>query len=67
MCNLAEIEFWGIVYQDVTIADLTQHQAAINFFDGYNDAISFAAAVSYRQDKTPIVNTISPRYGEVLT
>jgi hypothetical protein len=53
MCNIAEIELYGIVLSTVT-ATLSTQSADVVYSDGFNTK-TFTNALEYRQDKTPIV------------
>jgi len=53
MCNIAEIELYGIVSSTVT-ASLSTQSVNVVYNDGFNTK-TFTGAIEYRQDKTPIV------------
>jgi len=63
-CNLAEIQFFGILYQDITVS-LTEQASSVVYNDGFN-VETFTPAIRYKQAKTPIVTGVSPIYGEVF-
>ena len=49
----------------VTVADLTSFQSDLVFDDGITTQ-TFASAIEYRQEKTPIVTGVTPDKGDVF-
>ena len=65
-CELAEFEIHGVVVSDETVANIVSHTIASAIFDDGHNTFTFANAIEYRQDKTPKVNTVAPRNGDVF-
>lgn len=63
-CNIAEFQIFGIIFSPLTVA-LASQTADVIYYDGFNTK-TFAGALEYRQDKTPIVTSVSPRYGDIF-
>jgi len=63
-CNLAEIQLYGIVYSTIAV-NLTSQPADVIYNDGLNTK-TFANAIVYQQANTPVVTSVSPRYGDVF-
>lgn len=64
-CNLAEFELSGIVMSTANVIDVTSFVSDLIFDDGLTTQ-TFANAVDYRKDKTPIVTSVSPKNGDVF-
>lgn len=62
-CNISEFELYGITYSTSSVS-LTSQTSDVVYEDGSNSQ-TFAGAVEYRQDQTPIVTSVSPRYGNI--
>jgi hypothetical protein len=62
-CSIAEFQVYGILYS-TTSATLSSTPTDVILVDGFNTK-TFSAGVDYQQTKTPIVNSVSPRYGDV--
>ena len=64
MCNIAEFQIFGILYNDQTFT-LSSQQTNVIYDDGFN-VETFNNSVEFRQDHTPIVTSISPKYGDIF-
>lgn len=64
-CNLAELELSGIVMSTVTIASIASFPSDAAFDDGVTQQ-TFAGAVEYREDHTPLITAVSPDKGDVF-
>lgn len=63
-CKLAELQVFGVVYNDLTVSSVASFSTDVMFNDGYNQ-YTWTNAVEYRQDATPVVSTVSPSTGSV--
>ena len=64
-CQLAELEFTGILLSNNNPAALGSTSASLVYQDGAN-TFSYSNIVEFRQDRTPIVNTLSQTTGDVF-
>jgi hypothetical protein len=62
-CNIAEFEVYGVIYSTAT-ATLASTTVDVIYHDGQNSQ-TFANALEFRQDHTPVVTAVSPRYGTI--
>ena len=60
-CNLAEFQIFGILESSLA-AVLASTQADVVYKDGFNTR-TLSNVVEFRQDTTPIVTAVNPRYG----
>ncbi len=63
-CNIAELRLNGIIYSTLS-ATLASQTADVVYVDGFNTK-TFTNAIEYREDHTPVVTSVSPRYGDVF-
>ena len=63
-CNIAEIEFYGVVQNDLTVT-LTKQPTEIILFDGFN-SITSTLDIAYQQNFTAIIESVDPPYGEIF-
>jgi hypothetical protein len=63
-CNIAEFEIYGVLYSSVA-ATLASTTSDVVYHDGFNTK-TFTGALEFREDKSPIVTGVSPRYGEIF-
>lgn len=63
-CKLAELQIYGVLYNDLTVSSITSFQTDVVFVDGYNQ-YTWTNAVEYREDATPVVTSVSPKTGTV--
>ena len=65
-CKIAEFEVHGVIVNDATVSSISSYTwATTTFNDGYN-TFDFTDVIEYRQDKTPIIDTVSPANGDVF-
>ena len=50
---------------DIQVTTISSHFADVVFEDGYN-TYTFTNAIQYREDATPVVQTVSPKNGDVF-
>lgn len=62
-CSIAEFQVYGIVYSTAS-ATLASTPTDVVLVDGFNTK-TFTSYVDYQQAKTPIVNSVSPRFGDI--
>ena len=62
-CSLAELKLYGILYSSID-ANLDSQLANVTYNDGFNSK-TFVSQVQYTQNTTPIVTSVSPRYGDI--
>ena len=62
-CNLAEFQLYGSLYSSVAVT-LASQSVDVIYNDGFNTK-TFAGALEFRQDHTPTVTAISPRFGDI--
>ena len=62
-CNLAEFQVYGILESNLT-PTLASTSADVVYQDGYSTE-TFSSAIQFRQDQTPIVTSVSPRFGDI--
>ena len=63
-CRLSEFEVYGVLLNDLTVSSISSFSTNVIFDDGYNTK-TFSNAVTYRQDKTPVITSINPATGSV--
>jgi hypothetical protein len=63
MCNIAEIQLYGILYSNINV-NLASQTANVIYNDGFNAQV-LVNAISYQQSSTPVVTSINPRYGDI--
>lgn len=63
-CKLSEFQIYGILYNDLTIADVTDFTTGLTFNDGFH-SLPFAGVLSYKEVETPIVESVSPNTGTI--
>jgi len=64
-CQLAEIQLYGILFNNIDQNNTDSYQANLTYVDGLNNK-TFVNAVEFRKDKTSTVNTVLPRYGDIF-
>ena len=57
-CQLAELQFYGIVY-NIMNASLTSQYTGLVYSDGYS-SFNLSSFLYFRSDRTPIVTSVSP-------
>ena len=64
-CSLAEFEVWGVVYNKMA-ATLAGQASDVVYMDGFSsNEQTFAGAISYKATSTPVIDTITPWYGDI--
>lgn len=63
MCNIAEFEIYGVLFSTAS-ATLSSTTTDVIYRDGQNSQ-TFANALEFRQDHTPVVTGVNPRYGNI--
>lgn len=61
-CNIAEFEIYGITFTTSSLT-LSSTPSDVIYHDGLNSQ-TFSSAIEFKQGKTPIVDSISPKYGD---
>jgi hypothetical protein len=64
-CSLAEIEITGVIHSTSVVTDFTANPSSIIYEDGGN-TFTLSNGIEFREDKTPIVNSISKLNGDVF-
>lgn len=64
-CSLAEIEITGITHSTRVFTDHTSNPSQITYEDGGN-FFTLSNTIEFREDRTPIVNTLSRLNGDVF-
>jgi hypothetical protein len=64
-CQLAEIEIYGILFNNIDQNTTDSYQVNLTYVDGLTNK-TFVNAVEFRKDKTATVNKVLPRYGDVF-
>lgn len=63
-CNLAEIQLFGIAMSSAPVT-ISSTQSSVYYFDGANTK-AFSNAIEFRQDQTPVVQSVVPPYGDIF-
>lgn len=63
-CLISEIQFFGTVYSTL-IASLTSQASGLVYSDGYS-SFNLTTFVYFRKDRTPVINSITPLYGDIF-
>lgn len=63
-CKLSEFEVYGVLFNDLTIPNISSYITDAIFTDGYNQ-YTLAAAINYKTTATPVIDTISQLTGSV--
>ena len=58
-CKIAELEVYGVVYNDVVGGSLSLVALDAVVDDGFNQ-VTLSQVINYRNTKTPVVNSIVP-------
>jgi hypothetical protein len=64
-CQIAELEFTGILLSNNNPGSLTNNFATLVYQDGTN-TFTYNNLIEYRQDRTPIVHNLSQPTGDVF-
>jgi hypothetical protein len=62
-CKIAEFQLYGVTYSDLSVT-LASQAVDVIYQDGANTQ-TFTGALEFRDDHTPVVDLVSPRYGDI--
>lgn len=63
-CNLAEIQLFGIAMSSNAVT-INSTRSSVTYYDGANSK-TFSNVIEFRQDQTPIVQSVVPPYGDIF-
>jgi hypothetical protein len=64
-CQLSELQFYGVIVNDIQVTNLNAQSVNIVFTDGFNNQ-TLSNVLTYSSAKTPQVLTVSPSTGSVF-